>query len=57
VNLIGSTTTETGLKVHANIDATCYENGRKVSNAEFARLNLHPYSFHGEWNYVIQPND
>jgi len=57
VNLIGSTTTETGLKVHANIDATRYEKGRKVSNAEFARLNLDPSSFHGEWNYVIQPND
>ena len=55
VNLIGSTTTETGLKVYAELDATTYEKGRKVSDEEFANLNIKPSRFHGEWNYVIRP--
>ena len=56
VNLIGSTTTETGLKVYAKLDAGTYEKGRKVPDEEFARVNLRPSRFHGEWNYVIRPN-
>ena len=55
VNLIGSTTTETGLKVYAELDATTYQKGRKVSDEEFAGLNIRPSRFHGEWNYVIRP--
>lgn len=55
VNLIGSTTTESGLKVHARLDADTYEKGRKVSNEEFAAVNIAPSRFHGEWNYVICP--
>jgi len=27
-----------------------------VSDAEMARVNLEPNTFHGEWNYVIKPN-
>ena len=56
VNLIGSTTTESGLKVHAQLDASHYEKGRKVSDEDFAQVNLHPHRFHGEWNYTIYPN-
>ena len=56
VNLIGSTTTESGLKVHAKLDASHYEKGRKVSDEDFAQVNLHPHPFHGEWNYTIRPN-
>jgi transposase len=56
VNLIGSTTTESGLKVHAKLDETQYEKGHKVSNEEFLAINLTPSRFHGEWNYVIRPN-
>ena len=55
VNLIGSTTTEAGLKVYAELDATRYEKGRKVSAEEFAKLSIKPSRFHGEWNYVIRP--
>jgi hypothetical protein len=55
VNLIGSTTTETGLKVYAELDATTYEKGRKVTDEEFIKLNIKPSRFHGEWNYVIRP--
>ncbi|MFO0964036.1 MAG: ISAzo13 family transposase [Gemmataceae bacterium] len=57
VNLIGSTTTDAGLIVHAQLDADKYQKGRKVSNEEFADVNLTPSRFHGEWNYVIRPND
>jgi hypothetical protein len=56
VKLIGSTTTESGLKVHAQLDATKYEKGHKVSNEEFTAVNLTPSRFHGEWNYVIRPH-
>jgi len=56
VNLIGSTTTESGLKVHAKLDASHYEKGKKVSDEEFAQVNLHPHQFHGEWNYIIRPS-
>jgi hypothetical protein len=56
VNLIGSTTTESGLKVHAKLDASTYEKGRKVTDEEFATVNIAPSRFHGEWNYVIRPN-
>lgn len=56
VNLIGSTTTESGLKVRAELDPRTYEKGRKVSDAELAQVNLTPSRFHGDWNYVIRPN-
>lgn len=55
VSLIGSTTTATGLKVHAALDGRTYEKGRKVSDAELAAVDLRPHRFHGEWNYVIHP--
>jgi hypothetical protein len=56
VSLIGSTTTETGLKVYAELDTSKYEKGRKVSNEELANVNIKQSRFHGEWNYVIRPN-
>jgi hypothetical protein len=56
VNLIGSTTTESGLTVHAELDAGTYEKGRKVSDEEFEAVNFTPSRFHGEWNYVIRPH-
>ncbi len=56
VNLIGSTTTETGLKVCAELDRNTDEKGRKVSDEELAKVNLRPSRFHGEWNCVIRPS-
>jgi transposase len=56
VNLIGSTTTTSGLKVHAKLDAGTYEKGRKVLEADFMAINLTPSRFHGDWNYVIRPH-
>lgn len=56
VQLIGSTTTQAGLVVHAELDGNSYEKGREVSDEEFATINIRPSSVHGEWNYVIRPN-
>jgi hypothetical protein len=56
VNLIGSTTTESGLKVYADLDSSTYEKGKKVTDDELAAINLTRSQFHGEWNYVIRPN-
>lgn len=56
VNLIGRTTTAKGLKVRAELDPATYETGRKVSQEEFADLNLTRHAFHGEWNYTLTPN-
>ena len=55
VELIGATTTRTGLKVQSAIDDQPYPAGVKVSDAEMATLNLMPHDFHGDWNYTVSP--
>jgi len=55
VESIGATTTESGLEVHAWLDASEYEKGRKVSDEELAACNIKRNSYHGEWNYEIHP--
>jgi hypothetical protein len=55
VNLIGNTTTTTGLTVRAALDTRHYDTGIKVSDEELARVNCTPAQFHGEWNYTIRP--
>jgi hypothetical protein len=55
VELIGATTTKTGLKVECALDTRMYEKGIKVSNAEMQRLSLEGDEFHPEWNYTIKP--
>jgi hypothetical protein len=57
VNLIASTTTETGLTVRAKLDPATYPAGRKVSEQELAEIDLRRDSFHGEWNYAIFPRE
>ena len=56
VNLIGATKTTKGLRVDCELDDTKYEQGRKVSNKEFNKINLIKDNFHGEWNYKIVPD-
>ena len=56
VQLIGSTTTETGLKVACEIDGNLYPRGIKVGDAEMQAINITRDEFHGEWNYAIAPN-
>ena len=55
INLIGNTTTRTGLKVKAGMDLNSYPTGIKVSDEELASVNLEKDKFHGEWNYTIIP--
>jgi Rhodopirellula transposase DDE domain len=55
VQLIAATTTTTGLTVRAELDENKYPKGRKISDAEFAAINLARHSFHGDWNYTISP--
>jgi len=57
VNLIGSTTTHTGLTVRAALDTHDYPTGRKVSKKQLDALNCTPAEFHGEWNYTIRPRE
>jgi hypothetical protein len=55
VDLIGATTTRTGLTVHAELDEGNYPSGIKVSDGEMASIRLERHHFHGDWNYTIRP--
>jgi transposase len=55
INLIAATTTQTGLKIQAELDTSRYPTGVKVSDEELAMVNLQPDAFHGDWNYRIVP--
>jgi len=55
VSLIAATTTTRGLSVRSRLDAHHYPKGRRVSDAQLARVHLEPHRFHGEWNYTISP--
>jgi transposase len=50
VQLIGATTTRTGLKVHAERDLGLYPTKIRVSDKDFKALPLYCHAFHGEWN-------
>ena len=56
IQLIGATTTETGLQVCCEIDANLYPKGVQVTEREMAAINIKRAEFHGEWNYTIAPN-
>ncbi|MHB8318874.1 MAG: ISAzo13 family transposase [Acidimicrobiales bacterium] len=53
VELIGATTTSTGLSVQAEWDSSVYEKGIKITDKELAALPVHTHAWHGEWNYDI----
>ena len=55
VKLIANTTTQTGLKIRAELDTGQYPTGISVTDAELAALNLKRADFHGEWNYKLLP--
>ena len=56
VNLISSTTTSTGLEVHAWIDEKTYAKAKPVSESDLSEVKIVRNKFHGEWNYEIHPN-
>jgi hypothetical protein len=57
VDLIGATTTRTGLTVHAEADTNTYPRGIKISDTQMGAIaaQLKPDKFHGEWNYTVKP--
>jgi len=55
VELIGSTTTKTGLTVQCALDQRTYLKGIRISKAEMKRLAIEGDAFHPEWNYTIKP--
>jgi Rhodopirellula transposase DDE domain len=57
VNLIAATTTRKGLKVRAELDSKAYPKGIKVTDEEFAAIQISRDEFHGEWNYSITPSN
>ena len=57
VNLIGNTKTNSGLEITAELDKNNYQKGLKVSDDEFKKIKLFKCKFHGEWNYIIKPQN
>jgi hypothetical protein len=55
VNLIGHTTTQTGLTIRSELDENRYPTGREVTDQQIESLSITRDKFHGEWNYTIQP--
>jgi len=56
VDLIGHTSTATGLRVRAKLDKRRYRSGVTVTAAEMRDVALHRHDFHGDWNYEIRPH-
>ena len=56
VKLISNTRTSTGLKVRCILDQRRYPKEIKVTDEQMATIRLRPDSFHGDWNYFIQPH-
>jgi hypothetical protein len=57
VNLIGNTSTKSGLKIRAKLDDNIYQKGIKVSDRELETITITKNTFHGEWNYQIMPQN
>ena len=55
VQLIGSTTTKTGLKVSSTTDSETYPTQVKISDDQMAEIPIKRNEFCGQWNYSISP--
>ncbi len=56
VQLIGATTTASGLDVQCHLDENRYPKAIRISDAQMSAINIDRDPFHGEWNYTISPN-
>ena len=56
-NFIAGTTTRTGLKIRAELDANVYPKGIQVTDKKLEKVQIQKAYFHGEWNYIILPPD
>jgi len=57
VQLLGATTTRTGLRIQAELDPGSYPTGKRVSDQELRQVRWLEHSSHGEWNYLILPRN
>jgi hypothetical protein len=55
IQLIGATSTNTGLDVQCRLDENDDPKAIKVSDAEMNAININRDGFHDEWNYTISP--
>jgi hypothetical protein len=55
VNLIGGTSTRTGLKVKAILDTNQYETGVDIPDDEIDKLRIKRHKVHPNWNYTLLP--
>ena len=55
VDLIGATSTTTGLTVRAELDTATYPTGIHYTKAQVDALPITRHDFHGEWNYCLRP--
>jgi hypothetical protein len=56
VQLISHTRTSTGLIVRCMLDRRRYPKEVKITDDQMATIRLRPDSFHGDWNYSLQPH-
>ena len=56
VDLIGSTTTRTGLTIRADLDHNAYETGITITDRHLKTLPIERHEFHPDWNYTMIPN-
>jgi hypothetical protein len=54
INLIAGTTTNTALKIYAQLDDREYEKGVTVTDQQLAAVNITRDPFHGDWNYSVE---
>jgi hypothetical protein len=55
VELIGATTTKTGLTVECALDERHYQKGIRIKKSQMKCLDIEGDAFHPEWNYTIKP--
>jgi len=55
VDLIGATSTVTGLTVRAELDTGTYPTGVKYTKKQVDALPITGHDFHSEWNYTVAP--
>ena len=54
VNLIGHTTTQSGLAIRSELDENSYPTGQPVTAEQMESLSLKRDKFHGDWNYSLR---
>ena len=55
VDLIGATSTATGLTVRAELDTGTYPTGIRYTKKQVDALPITGHDFHSEWNYTVAP--